>query len=594
MARRRLASYVPEPVKRPLRGVRRRIVRVRDSVGSRAAVLAAALPKPPEPRVEGISQRLLEAKRTELAAARHFGRHDLAAMEALLERADDVVTVGEAFRRRDAWPERFVALRHDMDHDVENSVRMAKWEADRGWRSTYYVLHTDWYWGDKGPANPSPLVLRALDEIASLGHEIGVHNNAVAHALLTGGDPRRILDEVLTALRAHSHAVVGTAAHGDGICRRAGFVNFEMFSECPHPDGLSPTRTLEYRDLRSGAAHHLALTPFPMSELGLEYEAYFVGNTRYLSEAEGRWNQSPDDLRTTFHREGGFLQILTHPAHWAFQGEVVKPIPILRKPASGAVDPTVGDPAAPPFPIVVRGDCCSRRAVFMNRDLFGANPQMVRDEKSRTDFLLDHLVMGSPTPEDVNRYVDLDRLKGSHRDYAITQTTRDTLAVAGARLIILDSYADMNFKAWRHRERGWKMWIYPAYLRDQAEFDRDFESLGYLSLDEAVELNARLIERYRSQVGDVPVLYLQQPTAFYRKLDHRIEFRRLGMELQKSVPNVFVGDVDDSQLVPDDMGSSGPGQTLHFDGTTYRRMIQVALDQGLGQWLQSQQISTPS
>src|SRR5450830_1866988 len=107
--RQRLASYVPEPVKRPLRGVRRRIVRVRDSVGSRAAVLAAALPKPPEPRVEGISQRLLEAKRTELAAARHFGRHDLAAMEALLERADDVVTVGEAFRRRDAWPERFVA-----------------------------------------------------------------------------------------------------------------------------------------------------------------------------------------------------------------------------------------------------------------------------------------------------------------------------------------------------------------------------------------------------------------------------------------------------------------------------------------------------
>jgi hypothetical protein len=98
MARRRLASYVPEPVKRPLQGVRRRIVRVRDSVGSRAAVLAAALPKPPEPRVEGISQRLLEAKRTELAAARHFGRHDLAAMEALLERADDVVTVGEAFR----------------------------------------------------------------------------------------------------------------------------------------------------------------------------------------------------------------------------------------------------------------------------------------------------------------------------------------------------------------------------------------------------------------------------------------------------------------------------------------------------------------
>jgi hypothetical protein len=29
------------------------------------------------------------------------------------------------------------------------------------------------------------------------------------------------------------------------------------------------------------------------------------------------------------------------------------------------------------------------------------------------------------------------------------------------------------------------------------------------------------------------------------------------------------------------MGSSGPGQTLHFTGPSYRKMIQVALDRGL-------------
>jgi hypothetical protein len=90
------------------------------------------------------------------------------------------------------------------------------------------------------------------------------------------------------------------------------------------------------------------------------------------------------------------------------------------------------------------------------------------------------------------------------------------------------------------------------------------------------------------------VLFLQQPTAHYRKLDHRLEFQRLGAEVQKRSHAVFVGDLDDSQLVPADVGSSGPGQTLHFDGTTYRKMIQVALDQGLGEWLAQSKLSIPA
>lgn len=321
-----------------------------------------------------------------------------------------------------------------------------------------------------------------------------------------------------------------------------------------------------------------------MTSFGLEYEAYGIGHTRYLSEAEGRWNISPAELSDEFRREGAFLQILTHPVHWAMDGEAIRPLPMRDIPPAVGVDPTTADPEAPPFPILVRGDCCSRRAIQMNRDLFGGNPIMVRDEKSRTDFHLEHPLVGSPTPEDAARYIDLDRLKGSHRHYATTQTTRDTLGVTEAKLIVLDSYADMNFTAWRHRERNWKLWVYSDFLRDREAFERDFQRAGYLSLEEAVEANVRLIERYRSQVGDVPVLYLQQPTALYRKLDHRLEFRGLGAAIARRVPDVFVGDIDDSELEPDDMGSSGPGQTLHFTGPTYRKMLQVAFDQGLTPW----------
>lgn len=585
----RVAAALPPAWREPAR----RAYRATDLLGRRAihrartAAEGLPLPRPPAPAVDGIPIRLLQAKRRDLERHRHFGRRDLDKLAEMLDRADGVVSVAEAYRRREHWPERFVAMRHDMDHDVENAIKFARWEAEHGWKSTYYVLHTDWYWDPSGSGQPSAFVLRALDEIASLGHEIGVHNNAIAAALRYGGDPASLLDRDLAALRRHGFEIVGTAAHGDPLARSVGFANHEIFAECPDPHGRPAGRTLESADPVSGRRSVVTLRPVPMRDFGLEYEAYFIGHTRYLSEAEGRWNQGYDELAAAFLQEGGFLQVLTHPAHWGLGDEVIRPIPAMTAARSdtGGIDPELGDPTAEPFPILVRGDCCSRRAILMNKDIFGGNPQMVRDEKSRSDFFLDHLTVGSPDEDDIGRYMDIDRLTGSHRDYALAQRTRDTLNVEAARLIVLDSYADTNFKAWRHREHGWKLWVYPRYLRDRRQFERDFELVDYLALDEAVEVNIKLIERYRAQVGDVPVLYLQQPTAYYRKLDHRDEFGRLGVEIQKRVPKVFVGDVDESLLEPADLNSSGPGQTLHFSGPTYRRMIDVALEQGLGEWL---------
>ena len=42
------------------------------------------------------------------------------------------------------------------------------------------------------------------------------------------------------------------------------------------------------------------------------------------------------------------------------------------------------------------------------------------------------------------------------------------------------------------------------------------------------------------------------------------------------------------------MGSCGPGQTLHFTGPTYRKMIQVALEKGLAEWLTPTSTAVPS
>jgi hypothetical protein len=558
---------------------------VKRGLARRARKTLAGLPRPslPKRQIEGIPASTLATQRRRLAGRRTFDRDDLDAVARLLESADEVVPIREAFARREAWPERFLAMRHDMDHDVENSVRLAEWEAAHGWRSTYYVLHGDWYWGTDPVGEPSKLVLRALDRIASLGHEIGLHNNVLTLALRTGRDPREILESALGSLRRHGFDVTGSVAHGDPLCHAAGYVNYEIFAEHTSPTGLAADRTISYDDPTTGAHYRLDLRPVPMADFGLEYEANTIGHTLYLSDTGGHWSVPFDGMAERFRTEGGFLQVLMHPVWWALSGENVKRRPAIVPIATSAAEAASGSGAE--FRVVVRGDCCSRRAISMNPDLFGGNPVMARDEKARTDFFLDHLSVGSATREDVVRLLDVDAMSPSLRQYALGQTDRTTLSEGSARLLAMDDYSDMNFAAWRNRRQGWKLWVHPKFIRDRAAFEREYEPVGQLSFEDSLQLHTDLIERYRARNGHIPVMYLHQPIAYYPKLDPRADFRRLGLELERTVPDVYFGDIADADLDPDDLGSCGPGKTLHFTGPTYRKMIDVALQKGLAQWL---------
>lgn len=244
--------------------------------------------------------------------------------------------------------------------------------------------------------------------------------------------------------------------------------------------------------------------------------------------------------------------------------------------------------------IVLRGDCCPRRGIAYNHDLFGGAPKIVKDEKSRTDFLVDHATVGSPDAETIAEWMDVDRMGKSLRAYSIWQTDRGTLDVTDADLIVLDNYADMNFQAWRHREHGWKLWIHPGFILDREAFDSAFEATERLSFEESLDYHVRLVETYRERSGDIPVLYMHQPVALYRKLHDRTEFDGLGAALEQRLPKVYSGTVTEEELEPADMDSCGPGQTLHFQGPTYRRMIERAMEKGLSEWLPRTPAPSPS
>jgi hypothetical protein len=237
-----------------------------------------------------------------------FGPADLERVEELLEGALAVVPMRRVYEGM--TDEHVIGLRHDIDDNVgalETAVKIALWEHERGYRSTFYFLHTASYF-DRMDA-----LEHAVDTIAACGHEIGIHANAIAAALRVGGDPDHILAEGLWRLRGFGHPVVGVAAHGDEMCHRCGFVNDEQFVECPRPECGEPDRLLRFD------GHTVRLTPRRLASFGLRYDTHRLPHGRYLSDSGGRWNEPFPGYGS------GQLHMLWHPDWWskAFTSERV-------------------------------------------------------------------------------------------------------------------------------------------------------------------------------------------------------------------------------------------------------------------------------
>lgn len=210
---------------------------------------------------------------------------DLAELdERFFQKASAVVALQEV-HAGNRFPS-VIGLRHDLDagHALATGVKMAEWEAARGYRATYFMLHTSPYWG-------APGFREALDRIACLGHEIGIHADSLAEALTKGGDPDLILEKALAELRSYGFPVRGVAGHGNPICNRnrqlgeGTFANDEQFVECARPQEGEPDRVITRRNIQ------LTLKPRPLADFGLDYEALVLGLPLpfRFSDSGGKW-----------------------------------------------------------------------------------------------------------------------------------------------------------------------------------------------------------------------------------------------------------------------------------------------------------------
>ena len=237
-----------------------------------------------------------------------FDANDLEELDSkLLSLADRVVPMRDI--AKGDIGRRVIGLRHDVDNNhgsFDTALKFAQWEFERGYASTYFLLHGSYYWDAEH-------IVAAL-QFEELGHEVGIHVNAIADALRYRRSPDWILAEALDELRSVGLRIEGSVAHGDPLCRHHGgdvrFVNDEMFVESRRPNLGPANRIIEHNGTQ------VVIEPRPRGDYQLVYDANWLPRGNYLSDSGGRWSQPFNHVCERFGKDGQ-LHMLVHPDWWA-------------------------------------------------------------------------------------------------------------------------------------------------------------------------------------------------------------------------------------------------------------------------------------
>ncbi|MCX6327623.1 MAG: hypothetical protein NT144_13385 [Bacteroidia bacterium] len=206
-----------------------------------------------------------------------------------------------------------LSLRYDIDENINAAVKLAYREHKYGIKSTYFVLHTATYYGQKiGPCfKRNDNIIFYLKKLQDdFGHEIGFHNDLVTLQLMYEIPPKEYLKNELAYLRENNIHIWGTTYHGSQYCYIYKYYNAYFWKEYPDNGWNYEYITKGYKTLK---IEKDSLKTYNFTyEGGLLNEDYFFADCFFIDGK--RWNMSMVNLDTI--KPGKKVIILLHPANW--------------------------------------------------------------------------------------------------------------------------------------------------------------------------------------------------------------------------------------------------------------------------------------
>lgn len=237
---------------------------------------------------------------------------------SIIEKLKDISSLTTFDDYHNVPSEKKVIIRHDVDSNLNSSVKFSKIEYKNNIQSTYFLLCShnkkrNYFIYEKSFVDKCKRIL-------DFGHKIGYHNNILSDYFLFNIPIKNSILKQLDFLRKNNIRIKGTSSHGDKLCYEMGFFNYEIWNEfnLKHNEGYSK----------------LKFPKFSLKDFDLDYETYFTDFNFYISDSGGKWrgiqynksekklfersiNPSKKNMENTLSKfeksSHGILQLLTHP-----------------------------------------------------------------------------------------------------------------------------------------------------------------------------------------------------------------------------------------------------------------------------------------
>ena len=168
--------------------------------------------------------------------------------------------------------EAHLILRHDVDMSLDQALEFSRYEAEEGYRATYFVLLCSEFYNAFTAKN-----IGIISEIAGMGHDIGLHFDASKY-----GDAKETLTNAARSECAILEDILG---------RDVSVISFHR----------PATSLLDYSEPLAGRIH--------------AYQPKFFWEMGYCSDSRGAWEHG-EPLNHSVVEERRALQLLTHPIWW--------------------------------------------------------------------------------------------------------------------------------------------------------------------------------------------------------------------------------------------------------------------------------------
>ena len=222
-----------------------------------------------------------------------------------------IVTLNE-FNKTTSKDKIVIALRYDIDDNINAAVKFAYREHKYGIRSTYFALHTATYYGkfiDKKFVRYDNIIFYLKKMQNAFGHEIGLHNDLLTLQIMYEIPPKEYLKNELAFLRGNAIQIDGTAYHGSPYCYLYHYSNVFFWLDWPNSE--------QYEFVKKGY-NTIKIEKDSLCNYDLDYEAGMLNQDYFFSDANfvdnKRWNMKMVNLDTI--KPGKKVIIMLHPQHW--------------------------------------------------------------------------------------------------------------------------------------------------------------------------------------------------------------------------------------------------------------------------------------